>query len=239
VRVADKHILATRDSLKAISLYDFIDIGLSELILPLAPGIEIDLPFLGHFISELSAVRLKNARRNPSFDFAFTKGIKSGSPRLQPKTIQTRRYETRRLEASGGQFVPIKSLTIKEFIVEYTRLFLKRRGQAPMGVKNFDIVFGELWDLVCGDMLVLNQEPVAIEILYKVVNLQNICVNFVNSAVDMSHNKLSPGTVLLFHNISLCEEKALQAGKDLRFCLGTSLAPYKMAWCSCAPSFVL
>ena len=239
IPVAGKHILATRDSLKAVDLYEFIDIGLSELILPLAPEIEIDLPFLGHFISELSAARLKNARRNPSFDFAFTKGIQSGFPRLQPKTIQSRRREMRRLEASGGQFVPIKSLTIKEFIVEYTRLFLKRRGKAPVGVKNFDIVFGELWDLMCGDMLVLNQEPVAIEILYKVVNPQNICVNFVNSAVDLSHNKLSPGTVLLFHNISLCEEEALQAGKDLRFCLGTSLAPYKMAWCFCAPSFVL
>jgi len=35
-----------------------------------------------------------------------------------------------------------------------------------VGVKNFDIVFGELWDLVCGDMLVLNQKPVAIELLY-------------------------------------------------------------------------
>jgi Mig-14 len=239
IPVAGKHILATREFLKAIDLYDFIDIGLSELILPLAPEIEIDLPFLGHFISELSAGRLKNARRNPSFDFAFAKGIKSGFPRLQRKTIQSRRRETRRLEASGGQFVPIKSLTIKEFIAEYARLFLKRRGSAPVGVKNFDIVFGELWDLMCGDMLVLNQEPVAIEILYKVVNSQNICVNFVNSAVDLSHDKLSPGTVLLFHNISLCEEEALQAGKDLRFCLGTSLAPYKMAWCFCAPSFVL
>ena len=239
IPVAGQHILATRESLKAIDLYDFIDIGLSELILPLAPKIEIDLPFLGHFISELSAGRLKNARRNPSFDFAFTKGLKSSLPRLQPKTIQTRRRETRRLEASGGRFVPIKSLTIKEFIAEYTRLFLKRRGKAPVGVKNFDIVFGELWDLMCGDMLVLNREPIAIEILYRVVNPQNICVNFVNSAVDLSHDKLSPGTVLLFHNISLCEEEALQAGKDLRFCLGTSLAPYKMAWCFCAPSFVL
>ena len=237
--MAGQHILATRESLKAASLNDFIDIGLSELILPLASDIEIDLPFLGTFISELSAASLKNARRNPSFDFAFTKGVKSGLPRLQPKTIQTRRRETRRLEASGGQFVPIKSLTIKEFIAEYTRLYLKRRDRAPVGVKNFDIVFGELWDLMCGDMLVLNQEPVAIEILYKVVNPQNICVNFVNSAVDLSYNKLSPGTVLLFHNISLCEEEALQAGKELRFCLGTSLAPYKMAWCFCAPSFVL
>jgi Mig-14 protein len=108
-----------------------------------------------------------------------------------------------------------------------------------MGVKNFDIVFDELWDLMCADMLVLNQEPVAIEILYKVVNVQNICVNFVNSAVDMSHNKLSPGTVLLFHNINLCEEEALKAGKDLRFCLGTSLAPSKMAWCFCSPSYIL
>jgi Mig-14 len=239
IPVAGQHILATRESLKAIDLYDFIDIGLSELILPLAPEIEIDLPFLGHFISELSAGRLKNARRNPSFDFAFTKGIKSSPPRLQPKTIQTRRREMRRLEADGGEFVPVKSLTIKEFIVEYTRLFLKRRGKAPVGAKNFEIVFGELWDLMCGDMLVLNREPIAIEILYRVVNPQNICVNFVNSAVDLSHNKLSPGTVLLFHNISLCEEEALQAGKDLRFCLGTSLAPYKMAWCFSAPSFVL
>ena len=34
-------------------------------------------------------------------------------------------------------------------------------------MKNFEIVFGELWDLICGDMLVSNQEPVAIEILYK------------------------------------------------------------------------
>src|SRR6516164_5941032 len=133
IPVAGKHILATRDSLKAVDLYEFIDIGLSELILPLAPEIEIDLPFLGHFISELSAARLKNARRNPSFDFAFTKGIQSGFPRLQPKTIQSRRRETRHLEANGGQFVPIKSLTIKEFIVEYTRLFVKRRGKAPMG----------------------------------------------------------------------------------------------------------
>ena len=61
-----------------------------------------------------------------------------------PKPIQNRRYETRRLEANGGQFVPIKSLTIREFIVEYTGLFLKRRSRPTKGVKNFDIVFGEL-----------------------------------------------------------------------------------------------
>lgn len=239
VPTAGRHVLAARAALEALGVFQAFDVGQSELVLPLDPGIRVDLPFSGHFMSELNASSIGNLQRDPTFDFAIAKGIAAGPHRLSTKNIRNREYETRRLQAAGAEFVPVKSLSVREFIAEYTRLFVKRRGRGPKGAAHFDVTFLELWDLLCGDMLTLNREPIAMEILYKNVNPRSIYVNYVNSAVDMDHARLSPGSVLLFRNVSCCEEEALRLGKELRFCMGTSLAPYKLPWCFFSPAYVL
>jgi Mig-14 len=229
-------VAVTHAALQARNARSFLDIGDSEVMLPLAVGSSIHLPLKASFISEITARRVTNARK-ANFQFTFAKSLLSQVNPVSTKFRKNRLYETRKVLEQGAIFVPVNTFSANELAAEYSRLFEKRWGAEPLGKEFFVTVFNSLRDLLCGDVLTIKGQPIAIEILYKIVGNRHIFVNYVNSGVDPEWKDFSPGSVLLFHNILQIETEAIHSQKELRFCCGRDDAPYKHAWCFTSPAF--
>ena len=198
---------------------------------------EIHFPFEASFISEITARGITNSCR-AAFNFMFAKSLLSQDIHsVSTKFRKNRCQKPRKLMEQGARFVPVSAFSPKSW--RRNTSFTKRWGFAPLGEKYFSVVFDRLGDLLCGDVLIIGEQPIVVEILYKVAGPRCMCVNYAdaNSGVDPDYRSYSPGSILLFHNIAQVEAEAATGGKELRFCCGRDDAPYKRAWCSESPAF--
>jgi CelD/BcsL family acetyltransferase involved in cellulose biosynthesis len=82
-----------------------------------------------------------------------------------------------------------------------------------------------------GFVLLMNDEPIAIQILYKAVSPLWISVEYVNGGVLPEVRNLSPGSVLTYLNTETAWQEARDAGKELRYSFGRGDGGYKERWC--------
>lgn len=225
-----EHIIATQLALEFYEATHLIDIGDSEIVLPVAEGVSIDLPFKANLISPLHANNIGNVAREENFAMTLAKGVQTGDRRLSAKSRSERRRETRRFQDVGGRFVPMSDFSAREAAAIYTRLFEKRWGFAPLGKELLPTVLSELADMLCGDALFVGDRAVAIELAYRTDTPHWLLANGVNRGLDPEFRDYSPGSVLLFHNIARLEEEANACGKSLRFGFGLNDADYKELW---------
>lgn len=234
-----EHIVATKLALASHGASHLLDVGDSEVVLPVAEGASIELPFKADMISGLHAGSIAGLERETDFVMTLAKGLQAGDRRLSGKSQARRRRETRRLEKIGGRFTPIGAFSPREAAAIYTGLFEKRWGFPPLGKELLTTVLSELSDLLCGDVLLIGDRPAAIELVYRSVTPRWLLASGVNRGVDPEFRDYSPGSVLLFHNIQRLEEEACAAGKTLRFSFGRNDADYKEMWSFEAPAYRL
>lgn len=225
-----EHIVGAKLALEFYGASHLIDVGNSEVVLPVAENASIDMPFKANLISTLHADNIANVERETDFAMTLAKGLRFGDRRLSGKTQARRRRETRRIEEIGGRFVPMSEFSPGEAAAIYTLLFEKRWGFPPLGKELLPIVLRELADLLAGDALLFGDRPAAVELVYRNATPRWLLVNGVNRGVDPQFREYSPGSVLLFRNIERFEEEARASGKILRFSFGLNDADYKEMW---------
>ena len=88
-----------------------------------------------------------------------------------------------------------------------------------------------------GSLLLRDEQPIAIQILYRVEAPKWISLEYVNGGVDPRSSDHSPGSVLTFVNAQAARAEALAAGKPLRYSFGRNDGGYKDRWCHRAPVY--
>jgi len=96
-----------------------------------------------------------------------------------------------------------------------------------MGKDYVSIVFRELRDLLYGDVLFVNDQPVGIRIAYKHETPRWLFVNLVQGGFDQEFGHYTLGNIMNFRNIERAEVEAMTRNKPLRYCFGQTGEAYK------------
>ena len=98
-------------------------------------------------------------------------------------------------------------------------------------------MFERLREFMTGSLIYVNDEPVAIQVLYRVEAPRWVSLEYINGGVDPQQREFSPGSVLSFLNTQAAWEDAQARNKPLRFSFGRADREYKDRWCNPVPVF--
>jgi hypothetical protein len=206
------------------------DLGNAELILPAAQDAHAPLRHRGRYLSELNVERFDGLKPQPE-RLALARAPED----LSKKFRYNQRRELRLLEEAGGVVRPVESFTSVELAAIYCDLFQRRWGFAATGATRMAEVLERLRELLIGSVILLDDAPIAVQLIYRVEAPQWVSVEYINGGVDPLKRELSPGSVLSFINTQSAWEHARACGKPLRFSFGRADREYKERWCSPVP----
>ena len=132
---------------------------------------------------------------------------------------------------------PISDFDAGQIAAMYRDLFQRRWGFPATGAERLAEVLERLRELLIGSVLLLDDKPIAIQLVYRVEAPEWISVEYVNGGVDPETKAFSPGSVLSFLNTQAAWEDARACNKPLRFSFGRADREYKDRWCNPVPVF--
>ena len=227
-----RHLALAKDVLKQRGKRGLFDLGNAEIILPVAEGARVPLRHKARYVSELNAGRISTLREQPE-GLALARAPEDYGKKFR----YNQRRELRLLEEAGGSLRPMAELTPAEQAAIYTALFERRWGFAVPGKGHLAEVFGLLREFMTGSVVYLHDQPVAIQILYRVEAPAWVSVEYINGGVDPQQREFSPGSVLSFVNTQTAWEEARALGKPLRYSFGRADREYKDRWCHRVPVY--
>lgn len=227
-----RHLALAKDVLKQRGKRGLFDLGNAEIILPVADDVRVPLRHKARYVSELNAGRISTLREQPE-GLALARAPEDYGKKFR----YNQRRELRLLEEAGGSLRPMAELTPAEQAAIYTALFERRWGFAVPGKAHLAEVFGLLREFMTGSVVYLHDQPVAIQILYRVEAPSWVSVEYINGGVDPQQREFSPGSVLSFVNTQTAWEEARALGKPLRYSFGRADREYKDRWCHRVPVF--
>jgi len=227
-----RHLALSKDVLKQQGKRGLFDLGNAEIILPLAADAHVPLRHRVRYLSELNVAQLTGISEQPE-GLALAREPEQYSKKFR----YNQRREQRLLEEAGGMIRPMLELTPEEQARIYADLFQRRWGFAATGKDHLAEVFGLLREFMTGALIYLNDEPVAIQVLYRVEAPQWVSLEYINGGVDPQQREFSPGSVLSFVNTQSEWEQARALGKPLRYSFGRADREYKDRWCNRVPVY--
>ncbi|WP_421513915.1 transcriptional regulator [Enterobacter ludwigii] len=147
------------------------------------------------------------------------------------KTISTREREIRKFMSSGGSFKPIREIRSDNLFDIYSDLYRARRNKSvsdPELNKNF---FKEYHHNFKGEIMMMNDEPIAMQLLLSVENGSSIFVDYINIGYKPNSEINSLGTIMMWRNLSKLNSMAAGLNKNLYFSFGHMSGDYKERWC--------
>ncbi|WP_061237406.1 GNAT family N-acetyltransferase [Ectopseudomonas composti] len=227
-----RYLALSKDVLKQQGKRGLFDLGNAEIILPLAPQAQVSLRHRARYLSELNATGLIGVGEQPE-GLALAREPEQYSKKFR----YNQRREQRLLEEAGGVIRPMLELAPEEQARIYADLFLRRWGFEATGKEHLAEVFSLLRDFMTGSLIYLNDEPVAIQVLYRVEAPHWVSLEYINGGVDPQQREFSPGSVLSFVNTQSEWEQARALGKPLRYSFGRADREYKDRWCNRVPVY--
>ncbi|MDP9938459.1 GNAT family N-acetyltransferase [Ectopseudomonas alcaliphila] len=227
-----RHLALSKDVLKKRGQRGIFDLGNAEIILPIAQDARVQVQHSMGYVSELNAAQITSLREQPE-GLALAREPEQYSKKFR----YNQRREQRLLEEAGGVIQPMLELTAQEQARIYADLFLRRWGFEATGKEHLAEVFSRLREFMTGSLIYLNDEPVAIQVLYRVEAPQWVSLEYINGGVDPQQRDFSPGSVLSFVNTQSEWEQARALGKPLRYSFGRADREYKDRWCNRVPVY--
>lgn len=222
-----RHLALSKDVLKQQGQRGLFDLGNAEIILPVAAGARVSLRHRARYVSLLNAERIDTLREQPE-GLALAREPEEYSKKFR----YNQRREQRLLEEAGGSIRPMLELDAVEQARVYADLFQRRWGFEATGKERQAEVFALLREFMTGSVIYLNDEPVAIQVLYRVEAPQWVSLEYINGGVDPQNREFSPGSVLSFVNTQNAWVEARAIGKPLRYSFGRADREYKDRWCN-------
>jgi hypothetical protein len=227
-----RHLALSKEVLKRRGQRGLFDLGNSEVILPIAERARVPVRLRLRYVSELNRGQITTLRSQPE-ELALLRPLQDCSA----KFLYNQRRELRLLEQLGGRLRPLAEYSPADQAAIYADLFRRRWGFAARGEPHLAEVFGLLREFMTGSLLLRDEQPIAIQILYRVEAPKWISLEYVNGGVDPRSSDHSPGSVLTFVNAQAARAEALAAGKPLRYSFGRNDGGYKDRWCHRAPVY--
>lgn len=227
-----RHLALSKDVLKQHGKRGLFDLGNAEIILPLASDMRVPLRHKVRYLSPLNAEQVLGIREQPE-GLALAREPEEYSKKFR----YNQRREQRLLEEAGGVVRPMLELSAAEQALIYADLFQRRWGFEATGMAHLAEVFGLMREFMTGSLIYLNDQPVAIQILYRVEAPQWVSLEYINGGVDPQNREFSPGSVLSFINTQTAWAEARALGKPLRYSFGRADREYKDRWCNRVPVY--
>ena len=229
-----RHVALSKDVLKRRGRRGLFDLGNAEIILPVAPQVQVPLRQHARYVSTLNAERFTTLKPQ-SEGLALARLPEDYSRKFR----YNQRREQRLLEEAGGTLQPVQDFSPAELAQMYGELFLRRWAFEAPGKERLVEVFTLLREFMTGSVVLLDAAPVAIQVLYKVQAPDWVSVEYVNGGVDPQSREFSPGSVLSFVNTQNEWEAAKALGKPLRYSFGRADREYKDRWCHTVPVYLV
>lgn len=227
-----RHVALSKDVLKRRGKRGLFDLGNAEVILPAAEDARARVRHHVRYMSELNAKNFTSLAEQPE-GLALAREPEDYSKKFR----YNQRREQRLLEEAGGSIRPMLELSASEQATIYADLFRRRWNFDAPGKTHLAEVFSLLREFMTGSLIYLNDEPVAIQILYRVEAPKWVSLEYINGGVDPQNREFSPGSVLSFVNTQAAWELARAVGKPLRYSFGRADREYKDRWCHRVPVY--
>jgi len=227
-----RHLALSKDVLKQHDKRGLFDLGNAEIILPIAATAQAPVRHRARYLSPLNATQVLGLREQPE-GLALAREPEQYSKKFR----YNQRREQRLLEEAGGLVRPMLELSAAEQAVIYADLFQRRWGFEATGKAHLAEVFSLMRDFMTGSLIYLNDQPVAIQVLYRVEAPQWVSLEYINGGVDPQNREFSPGSVLSFINTQTAWSEARALGKPLRYSFGRADREYKDRWCNRVPVY--
>lgn len=227
-----RHLALSKDVLKQQGKRGLFDMGNAEIILPVDASVQVALRHRARYVSPLQAERISTLREQPE-GLALAREPEEYSKKFR----YNQRREQRLLEEAGGLIRPMLDLSAEEQAKIYADLFMRRWGFEATGKEHLAEVFSLMREFMTGSLIYLNDEPVAIQVLYRVEAPQWVSLEYINGGVDPQNREFSPGSVLSYVNTQTAWAEARALGKPLRYSFGRADREYKDRWCNRVPVY--
>jgi hypothetical protein len=222
----------SKDVLKRAGKRALFDLGNAEVILPVAEDAQVAVRQRMRYVSELNLGKIRSLKPLPQ-GLALARAPEDYSKKFR----YNQRREQRLLEEAGGRLSPMAQLSAAEQATIYADLFQRRWGFEVPGKARLGEVFELLREFMTGSVVLLDDAPVAIQILYRVEAPKWVSLEYINGGVDPQSRDFSPGSVLSFVNTQDAWEHARALGKPLRYSFGRADREYKGRWCHTVPAY--
>ncbi|EAO9521514.1 antimicrobial resistance protein Mig-14 [Salmonella enterica] len=201
-----------------------------EILIPMAPDLRCFLPDRTNRLSALHQPQIRNAiwkltrkKQNCLVKEAFSS-----------KFEKTRRNEYQRFLKKGGSVKSVADCSSDELTHIFIELFRFRFGNTSScyPADNLANFFSQLHHLLFGHILYIEGIPCAFDIVLKSESQMNIYFDVSNGAIKNECRPLSPGSILMWLNISRARHYCQERQKKLLFSIGI-LKPeweYKRMW---------
>lgn len=227
-----RHLALSKDVLKKTGKRGLFDIGNAEIILPVAERAEVPVRQRMRYVSQLNAAAISTLREQPE-GLALAREPEAYSKKFR----YNQRREQRLLEEAGGVLRPMQDFSPTEQAALYADLFERRWSFEAPGKAHLHEVFELLREFMTGSVVLLDEQPIAIQILYRVEAPKWVSVEYINGGVDPQQRDFSPGSVLSFVNTQTAWAEARALGKPLRYSFGRADREYKDRWCNRVPVY--
>lgn len=236
IPVWGRHLALSRAALKAYRKKALFDLGNAEVVLPVAPGVpgseKIPLRHAGRYLTARHEADFLGLKRQKE-ELSLLKAAEAFSAKFR----YNQRRQLRLLTEAGGGIRPVSEFSPSELAAIYVDLFQRRWESPAPGAANMAEVFTLLHDWMCGSVFMLHDEPVAVQVLYRIETAQWVGIEYINGGVDPKVRDYSPGSVLTFVNVEAAQKDAADRGKALRYSFGRAGRDYKNLWCVPEPVF--
>ncbi len=227
-----RYLALSKDALKQQGKRGLFDLGNAEIILPVAATLRAPLRHKARYVSQLNSAQFSTLREQAE-GLALAREPEEYSKKFR----YNQRREQRLLEEAGGSVRSMLDLSAAEQAQVYADLFQRRWGFEATGKAHLAEVFGLLREFITGSLIYLHEEPVAIQVLFRVESPQWVSVEYINGGVDPQNREFSPGSVLSFINTQDAWTAARALGKPLRYSFGRADREYKDRWCNRVPVY--
>lgn len=227
-----RHLALSKDVLKKTGKRGLFDMGNAEIVLPVAEQAEVPVRQRMRYVSELNAGAISTLREQPE-GLALAREPEAYSKKFR----YNQRREQRLLEEAGGVLRPMLDFSPSEQAAMYADLFLRRWGFEAPGKGHLQEVFTLLREFMTGSVVLLDEQPIAVQVLYRVEAPKWVSIEYINGGVDPQQRDFSPGSVLSFVNTQAAWADARALGKPLRYSFGRADREYKDRWCNRVPVY--
>lgn len=227
-----RHLALSKDVLKKTGKRGLFDLGNAEVILPVAEQAGVAVRQRARYVSELNTGAISTLREQPE-GLALAREPEQYSKKFR----YNQRREQRLLEEAGGVLRPMLDFSPAEQAAMYADLFQRRWNFEAPGKAHLHEVFELLREFMTGSVVMLDEQPIAIQVLYRVESPRWVSVEYINGGVDPQQRDFSPGSVLSFVNTQAAWADARALGKPLRYSFGRADREYKERWCNRVPVF--
>jgi hypothetical protein len=222
------YVAGDRNALRAHRLTDQIDFGFPILYLPIAPSRTCRIFFRASFLLAYQQKQIKGACFTDKRQMAILKRVPAELSSGKRAFLRMHRQ----FQRLGGVIRNIRDISTDEIVTIYEELHRARWRRKPHAISSLAGTLKCLRTFLFGNVLCINDRPVAIQINFSAETDRLICIDAVTGASERSINSISCGSLLLYINGQMAWNIAESSGKRLIYSYGRSGDRYKDQWCN-------